>query len=77
MTILSPSPDILITSVTTSSPLLVLINSRHTSPLDDMLATTFLFLCRVGLSLVDDNLGGSVEGVGGLGCGDGGRGAGV
>ena len=68
MTTLSPSPEILITSVTCSWPRLFLMISRQTSPLTEMLAITFLFLCRVGLSLVVDNRGGNGEVTG-----DGGR----
>ena len=69
MTILSPSPEIRITSDTSSWPRLTLTNSRQISPLWEMLAITFLFLCRVGLSLVEDSRGGREDGEGGRGEG--------
>ena len=49
-------------------PCLFLMISRQTSPLTEMLAITFLFLCLVGLSLVVDSRGGNDEVTG-----DGGR----
>ena len=66
-TIRSPSPEILITSDTTSWPRLVFRNSRQISPVGEMLATTFFVLWRVGLSLVEDRRGGREAGDADLG----------
>ena len=56
------------TSETISWPRLVLMNSRQTSPVLDMLATTFLVRCLVGLNLVEERRGGRETGEAGRGA---------